>query len=488
MGAAPGQPSHLQDAAVALVAGGRDVALGNRGLNRTIGLAEVGAVRETALSKVRGDLPEARSELLRGDRAQAELRYAGAIYKEAVRHAIEAGRRRRLPAQAVPRDVAHDRVPTQRTENRALAHARDAAQQTMAPGDRGPQALDVIAGFRIDDQRLVAQRCIHAGKLFGGRRIGEVGLRQHHKRADLFQFREGEQLVQGEQSRRRIRQRGNSDHRVDVSGHGLRPPLDSTPLQRKGAGFNSIDQRSAVFQNAHVHAIAWCEHLSLTRRALEIRNARLFLAIQHDVCRIFTNRNHARRERVRHAANDVCIVDWSRSVRIDAPSSAALSDRVAALARDGMRVRMGNAGAIPRTYALIEGPEGADPSELSQRLPEARWYDAAIIALAIEPLPADALPLLEAALGGPGAPAGLHDCTRFGSQLLVEFEPEVTPPALIMRIIDVELRRFGGSRRTQVLTPLSPRIAAAVAAQGLQAPEIASDRILETLLGLEHVE
>jgi hypothetical protein len=70
----------------------------------------------------------------------------------------------------------------------------------------------------------------------------------------------------------------------------------------------------------------------------------------------------------------------------------------------------------------------------------------------------------------------------------VEFRPDVTPPALLLRIIDVELGRFRGARRTQLLSPLSMRTAAAIAAQGLQAPEIATDRILESLLGLEHVE
>lgn len=175
-------------------------------------------------------------------------------------------------------------------------------------------------------------------------------------------------------------------------------------------------------------------------------------------------------------------------MRIDAPPSPALKDRVAALGRDGVRVQISAAGAVARTYAVIEGPEGVDPAEVQERIPDARWYDADIIALAIEPLPADALPVLVEALGGAGAPAGVADCTIDGRRLIVEFRPDVTPAALVMRIIDVELRRFGGVRRTQLLTPLTIRAAAAIAADGLQAPEIASDRILEPLLGLGHVE
>jgi hypothetical protein len=43
-------------------------------------------------------------------------------------------------------------------------------------------------------------------------------------------------------------------------------------------------------------------------------------------------------------------------------------------------------------------------------------------------------------------------------------------------------------RRTELLAPLPEDVVAAIAAQGLQAPEVASDRILETLLGVERVE
>jgi hypothetical protein len=58
----------------------------------------------------------------------------------------------------------------------------------------------------------------------------------------------------------------------------------------------------------------------------------------------------------------------------------------------------------------------------------------------------------------------------------------------VTRIVDMELRRFGGVRRTELLSPLPGDVIAAIAAQGLQAPEVASDRILEMLLGVERVE
>jgi hypothetical protein len=198
---------------------------------------------------------------------------------------------------------------------------------------------------------------------------------------------------------------------------------------------------------------------------------------------IFTDGDDARRERLRHAANEA-EVDWARTLRVD----ASPDDRVVALSRDGVRVRVSHAAEFTRTYALVEGPEGVDPAEIAQKLPQARWYDSPIIALAIEPLPPDALPLLAQALGGSGAPAGVCECTVTGGTLLLEFRPAVTPAHLIRSIIDVELRRFGGACRTRLLSPLPMATAAAIAAAGLQAPEIASDRILESLLGLEHVE
>ena len=231
-----------------------------------------------------------------------------------------------------------------------------------------------------------------------------------------------------------------------------------------------------------MYAIAGGQHFPLSGCALEVRNARLLLRIEYDVCGIFTDGNDARRERLVHAAKRCSIVDWARTVRFDAAPD------LAALTRDGVQVRVSEAAAGSRAYALVEGPEGVDPTELMQAVPDARWYDAPIIALAIEPLAPDALPLLERALSGPGAPAGICDCTRTGGELVVEFRPDVTQAGLILRIIDVELARFASARRTRLLSPLPANVYAAIAAEGLQAPQIASDRILESLLGLEHVE
>lgn len=161
---------------------------------------------------------------------------------------------------------------------------------------------------------------------------------------------------------------------------------------------------------------------------------------------------------------------------------------VTALSRDGVRVRFGPTQDVPYQYALVEGPAGVDPAELRERVPDARWYDETIIALAIEPAPQDVLPHLLHALRGPGAPAGISDAYQSGAKVVVEIRASVTQPAMVLRIVDVELSRFHGFRRMELLAPLPAGVVAEIAARGLQAPEIGPDRILESLLESAHVE
>lgn len=144
--------------------------------------------------------------------------------------------------------------------------------------------------------------------------------------------------------------------------------------------------------------------------------------------------------------------------------------------------------AARRTYGLVEGPPSLEPAEAEGSLAQAQWYDGTIIALAIEPTPADVLPAIQAALRGDGAPAGVIDCTIAAGSAIVEFRPELTPPALVLDVADVELRRFQGYRKIEVLSPLPVSVVAQIASAGLQAPEIAVDRILESLLEQSGVE
>ncbi len=104
------------------------------------------------------------------------------------------------------------------------------------------------------------------------------------------------------------------------------------------------------------------------------------------------------------------------------------------------------------------------------------------IVLAVFPSVPQALPALERALVGPGAPGGILCVRRAEDRIVVEWDPERSAVRLVMSVIDAELQRYGSGRRTELLAPLSEQRLAAIAAAELQAPEIAPDRILEALL------
>ena len=483
------RPGLAQNPPVAAVAALGDGAAGDGGLNGAAGLVQVGAVGEAAPPGGLAHFAEALDELGRLDCAEAEFRYARAIYKEAVRQAIQARRGCRLAPEAVPRDVPDDGIPAQSTEDAALPDTAHAAEQGMAGFQRGPKVFDVLAGLRVEDDDVVSQATVQSRNLLGRRSIREVRLREDDDRSQSFELGEREQLIEREQARRRIGKRGDRCKRIDVGGHRFCPALDGAAFQREGSIVHAIDERAPVLEDARIDSVAGSEHLALPGGALQIGDARLVFGVQDDPCGIFTDGNNSSREGLVHAANEVRIVKWARTLRVDAPPEEAERSRIAAaLAREGVRVTFGGSQPLRRLYALVEGAAGVDPAELECRVPDARWYGDAIIALAIEPEPADALQALLQALGGPGAPSGVVSCERFGDTLIVEFSPGVTPARLIARIADVEIRRFEGHRRIELLTPLPLSVLAAIAADGLQAAEIAPDRVLEHLLESAHVE
>jgi hypothetical protein len=176
-------------------------------------------------------------------------------------------------------------------------------------------------------------------------------------------------------------------------------------------------------------------------------------------------------------------------VRFDSTIDETQRKKMEASLPSGASLKLGQSqSGARRTYALVEGPASMEPAEAEQSFPQARWYDEAIIALAIEPTPADALPAIEGALSGDGSPAGVLECTIASGSAIVEFRPAVTSPSLILHLVDVELRRLHGYRKVALLNPLPASVVAQIAAAGLQAPEIAPDRILETLLEQSGVE
>jgi hypothetical protein len=150
--------------------------------------------------------------------------------------------------------------------------------------------------------------------------------------------------------------------------------------------------------------------------------------------------------------------------------------------RQGGRIVWRTNDAVARSYGLVELPDTYDAEEI-RAASQATVYDAAIIALAVFPGVPEALPRLLDALAGPGHPAGVLGCRPCAAGVVVEWDPRLVGARVVLGLIDVELGRFASGRRSELLSPLPPSIVAAIAAEGLQAPEIRTDRVLELLIG-----
>jgi hypothetical protein len=131
-----------------------------------------------------------------------------------------------------------------------------------------------------------------------------------------------------------------------------------------------------------------------------------------------------------------------------------------------------------RTYALLELPEEFDGSEIRAACGET-VYEEPLIALALFPALAEALPALLEALGGRGRPTGILACRPCRGGVILEWDPTVSSVELVIGVVDVELRRFASGRTADLLSPLPPALVAGIAADGLQAPQITPERILE---------
>jgi hypothetical protein len=139
-----------------------------------------------------------------------------------------------------------------------------------------------------------------------------------------------------------------------------------------------------------------------------------------------------------------------------------------------------------RTYALFELASILDVREARRAIDAsglATAYETAIIAIAVFPTVAQALPPVVEALSGPGRPEGILSVSGGqGGGAVVEWDPERSAPSVVLGLIDVELRRFNAGRTTEVLSPLSSETIARIARTQLQAPQVATDRILDVLL------
>jgi hypothetical protein len=153
----------------------------------------------------------------------------------------------------------------------------------------------------------------------------------------------------------------------------------------------------------------------------------------------------------------------------------------AAIGSRGGRVTWRDDAGSGRTYGLIELPEDAPAVRAVVREP-VTVFEAPIIALAVCPTVPEALPPLAQAFAGPGRPDGILSCEASNGRLILEWNPARTKTALVFSVLDTELRRFASGRTAELLAPLPEAIVAQIAAEGLGTPEIASNRVLETLL------
>lgn len=176
------------------------------------------------------------------------------------------------------------------------------------------------------------------------------------------------------------------------------------------------------------------------------------------------------------AYNDALHVKNARSIRFDAaPDAAVRATLERSVAAAAGRIVWQDDAATGRAYALVETPEPFEPAVGTA-------YAGAIIALAVTPRPSEACPPLLESLGGDGRPSGMLTCERLGDEVVLEWDPGRTRASLVMALIDAELARFRGTRVARALAPMPDAVLAAVAADGMDAPEIAPDRFLETYI------
>ena len=134
-----------------------------------------------------------------------------------------------------------------------------------------------------------------------------------------------------------------------------------------------------------------------------------------------------------------------------------------------------------RAYALVEDASERCVSALRERAGDA-FNPSPLIALAIVPSVDEALPPIIDALYGRGGLAGVKSCVRAGDAIIVEWDLERTGAAIVLDLVDVEIARFHARRVNHLLTPLPIAWSARIASEGLGAPEISRDRVLEALL------
>lgn len=85
------------------------------------------------------------------------------------------------------------------------------------------------------------------------------------------------------------------------------------------------------------------------------------------------------------------------------------------------------------------------------------------------------------ALQGRGKPAGVRSCEVDAGTLTVSFDANITPPALIRHLVEIETRRYAAPARCRV-RDLDDAPLALLVAEATGDPELDENRILEHLV------
>ncbi len=170
------------------------------------------------------------------------------------------------------------------------------------------------------------------------------------------------------------------------------------------------------------------------------------------------------------------------SVRYDGVLGPRERDEVVrSLRSTGADVTSWNAAA-GRTYSRVRLQSDGEAEALALLRRDARVDVPPLAVLRVEPLWPSALPALFAALAGPGRPAGVVDARTDGARaLIVELDCATTSPALLLALIDVELRPAPG-RRIVPLFAFDDDVLAAFAGAILREPDLDASRLIETYL------
>jgi len=145
----------------------------------------------------------------------------------------------------------------------------------------------------------------------------------------------------------------------------------------------------------------------------------------------------------------------------------------------GARVTSWKAAA-GRTYATVQLAPHAN-ADASASVARATVFEPPLVVLRIVPDALRRLTALEDALAGPGRPRGVRDAVREPNALVVEVDPRETPLALIVALIDRELRSAPG-RTIEPLVALDDETLAAFAGHELREPGLDASRLIETHL------